>query len=45
MHEELDRNLTIRENFIKHGLAYPDQHLISILKHYLFEHTDIDKKV
>lgn len=45
MHEELDRNLTIRDNFIKHGLAYPDQHLISILRHYLFEHTDIDKKV
>lgn len=45
MHEELDRNLTIRENFQKHGLIYPDQHLISILKHYLFEHTDIDKKV
>ena len=45
MHEELDRNLTIRENFIKHWLTYPDQHLISILKHYLFEHTDIDKKV
>lgn len=45
MHEELDKKLTVRQNFEKHWLHYPDQHLISILKHYLFEHTDIDKQV
>lgn len=45
MHEELDKNKTVKENFEKHGLMYPEQHLIAILKHYLFEVTDIDKKV
>lgn len=45
MHEELDKNKTIRENFQKHGLLFPDQHLIAILKHYLFEVEDIDKRV
>jgi ATP-binding cassette subfamily F protein 3 len=45
IHEELDKNKTIRENFQKHGLLFPDQHLIAILKHYLFEVEDIDKRV
>lgn len=45
MHEELDKTKTVRENFQKHGLIFPDQHLIAILKHYLFDTEDIDKKV
>lgn len=45
MHEELYRDLTMRENFYKHGLNYPDEHLIWLVKHYLFEKTDLDKKV
>ncbi|MFK7780123.1 MAG: ABC-F family ATP-binding cassette domain-containing protein [Candidatus Gracilibacteria bacterium] len=45
MHEELDKEKTIRENFKKLGFNYPDQHLIGLLSHYLFEKTDIDKKV
>jgi ATP-binding cassette subfamily F protein 3 len=45
LHEELDKNKTVRENFIKHWLIYPDQHLIGILNHYLFDKNDIDKKV
>lgn len=45
LHEELDREKTIRENFIKHSLSYPDEHLIWLLKHYLFEKEDLNKKV
>lgn len=45
MHEELYRELTMRENFHKHGVGYPDEHLIGLIKHYLFEKTDLDKKV
>ncbi|MDP2090532.1 MAG: ABC-F family ATP-binding cassette domain-containing protein [Candidatus Gracilibacteria bacterium] len=45
MHEELDKNKTVRENFEKHGFSYPDQHLIGLLSHYLFEKADLDKKV
>lgn len=45
LHEELDKQKTIRENFIIHWINYPDEHLISILKHYLFDKNDIDKKV
>jgi len=33
MHEELDKEKTIRENFQKHGFMFPDQHLIAIIKH------------
>ncbi|MCP4523978.1 MAG: ABC-F family ATP-binding cassette domain-containing protein [Candidatus Gracilibacteria bacterium] len=45
LHEELDKSKTVRENFQLQGLHYPDQQLIALLKHYLFEHTDIDKSV
>jgi len=45
MHEELYRDLTMRDNFHKHGINYPDEHLIWIIKHYLFEKTDLDKRV
>lgn len=45
MHEELEREKTVRENFQKHGINYPDEHLIGLIKHYLFEREDLDKKV
>ncbi len=45
MHEELHRDKTVRDNFKAHGINYPDEHLIAIIKHYLFEKDDLDKKV
>ncbi len=45
MHEELYKDLTMRENFHRHWVNYPDEHLIGLIKHYLFEKTDLDKKV
>lgn len=45
LHEELDKSLTIKQNFEKHWLHYPEQHIISILRHYLFDREDIDKRV
>jgi len=35
----------MRENFQKHGINYPDEQLIGLIKHYLFEREDLDKKV
>lgn len=45
MHEELDNNKTVRENFEKHWLNYSEQQLISLLNNYLFDRTFVDKKV
>ena len=45
MHEELDKTKTVRENFQKHGVNYPDEHLIWLIKHYLFEREDLDRVV
>ena len=45
MHEELDKNKTVRQNFEKHWFWFPDQQLISILSRYLFDKTVLDKKV
>lgn len=45
MHEELDKNLTVRKNFEKQWFNFADQQLIAILRHYLFDSTDIDKNV
>lgn len=45
LHEELDREKTMRENFQKHGIHLSDEHLIGLIKHYLFEREDLDKKV
>ncbi len=44
MHEEIDKNKSIRDNFIKHWLNYSEQQLIWILRHYLFEFEDLEKK-
>lgn len=45
LHEELQKEKTVRENFEIHWLNYPDQHLIWLLTHYLFEKEVLDKKV
>ena len=45
LHEELDKNKTIRDNFIKHWLNYSEEQLIWLIKNYLFEKNDLDKKV
>jgi len=45
LHEELDNSLSIRQNFIKYNIVYPDEYLISIISNYLFDKNDLDKKV
>ncbi len=45
LHEELDFDKTLRENFEKAWIHYPEQNLIGLLSHYLFEREDLDKKV
>ena len=45
LHEELDNNKSVRDNFILNWLNYLDQNLIWLLSNYLFEHNDLDKKV
>jgi len=45
LHEELDKEKTIRENFQNHGLYLPDEQLIGYLKYYLIERESIDKAV
>ncbi len=45
LHEELDRDKSIRDNFVKFWLNYPDEFLIWFLRNYLFEKADLDKKV
>lgn len=45
LHEELDKNLSIRENFEKHNIRLEDQQLIWYLKYYLLEKEMIDKPV
>jgi len=45
MHEWLFQDLTIRENFLKHNIAFSEQQLIGYLSNFLFEKDDIDKKV
>lgn len=45
LHEELDKEKTVMQNFEKHWLYYPEQHLIGLLTHYLFKIEDINKKV
>lgn len=44
LHEELDMNLTLRENFIKHWFDYSKDKLTAIITNYLFTIDDIDKK-
>lgn len=45
MHEELDRDLTVYENFQKRGLAYERQRIASMLAYYGgFHFSDVDRK-
>lgn len=45
LHEELDKEKTIRENFLLHWFHFEDQQLIWYLKYYLLEKEMIDKPV
>ncbi len=45
LHEELDKEKSIKENFEMHGLYYRDDYLTAILSHYLFGYEDLYKKV
>jgi len=45
LHEELDKQKTVKENFEKQWFLFTEQEMIAILSHYLFEREDIDKKV
>ncbi|MDD2487125.1 MAG: ABC-F family ATP-binding cassette domain-containing protein [Candidatus Gracilibacteria bacterium] len=45
LHEELDKDKTLRENFIRSGLDYSTEKLTAILSNYLFDKDDLDKKV
>lgn len=45
LHEELDKEKTLRENFEKYGFDYSKEKLVAIITNYLFTIDDIDKKV
>ncbi len=45
LHEELDKEKSIRENFLHHAIHMEDQTLIWYLKYYLIEKEAIDKPV
>ena len=45
MHETLDADRTILENFASHGLLYPAERVGGILESYGFEYMDHSKKV
>jgi ATPase subunit of ABC transporter with duplicated ATPase domains len=45
MHEELDKDKTIRQNFQKHNILMSDEQMIGYLKYYLLEKDMIDKPV
>lgn len=45
LHEELEKEKTIRENFLRHWIHMEDQTLIWYLKYYLIEKEAIDKPV
>lgn len=45
MHEELDKEKTVKENFEKFWFFYTEQHLAAILAHYLLGYEDVHKKV
>jgi ATP-binding cassette subfamily F protein 3 len=45
LHEELDKEKTVRENFMQHWIHLIDEQLIWYLKYYLLDKEAIDKKV
>jgi len=45
MHEELDKEASIRQNFERHGIHMPDEQLTGYLKYYLLPREAIDHPV
>ncbi len=45
LHEELDKEKTLKENFMKFWLEYSNEKLTAIISNFLFDINDIDKKV
>lgn len=45
LHETLDTEKTIAENFLIHGLEYPNERVGGILEQYGFDYMDFSKKV
>lgn len=45
LHEELDKQATVRKNFENSGFLFSDQQLIWLLSHYLFDKTVVDKRI
>jgi len=45
LHEELDKNKTIKENFLNHWIHFETEQLIWYLKYYLIEKELIDKPI
>lgn len=44
MHEELDMELTVFQNFERAGFAFTRERLASVLGNYGFEYADVDRK-
>ena len=45
MHEELDRDRTVYENFVLHGMEYTRERMASLLAYYGLSHEDLDRRV
>ena len=45
MHEELDRDKTVYDNFTLHGLEYPRERMAALLAYYGLAHEDIDRPI
>jgi len=45
MHEELQRDKSVYDNFVAHGLTFPRERLAALLSQYGFAFTDIDRKI
>lgn len=45
LHETLDKDKTISENFVLHGLEYPNERIGGILQQYGFDFLDYSKKI
>lgn len=45
LHETLDENKTITENFVLHGLEYPNERIGGIIQQYGFDFLDFSKKI
>lgn len=45
MHEELQRDKSLYDNFVAHGLTFPRERLAALLSQYGFAFTDIDRTI